>query len=194
MIWVCDLWLLWNTSLFPCTFTGFSTLSTLICLPKTFLSSIPFLWKRKEKHTSKDWWKRITAVNSKWVAFPLCTQVPIQQLFWVSAFPYGKQISISHASLRCWTPNLKPTVARTQIWTYHLSAKHHKFTCCSETDLALFQIHAVVLSNLHHQMPVRDLKTCAFVQSRPPDQEHGAWLERKPTISADEVDKSHKEK
>lgn len=87
-----------------------------------------------------------------------------------------KQMSIQDACLKCWTPNLESIVVGTQTWTCHLPAKHHRFTGCSEMDLALFQNHAVALNSLPHQVPVKDLNTYAFVQSRPSDRERGAWL------------------
>lgn len=110
--------------------------------------------------------------------FHYAHHVPMQQLFCVFAFCYEKQKTDKHP--RCLfevlTPKLKSIMAATQIWTCHLPAKCHRFTGCSEMDLALFQNCVVALNNLPHQVPVKDLNTYAFVCSRPSDPERGAWL------------------
>lgn len=148
---------------------------SVICLLKFFLSSISILWKRKGKQASKDRWERIPAINQEWVSYISPThRVPTQQFLHVSAFCYEKQKTGQHprCCLKHWEPIPKSVSAGIQTWTCHLRTKYHRSTDFSEMD---FHNHAVVLNNLPHQAPVRNLKTYSFVQSRPSDPWCGAF-------------------
>lgn len=100
----------------------------------------------------------------------------MQQLFHVSAFCYEKQKTDQHPRCLFEVLDTQPEVQHGRDLDMNLppSSQVPQVHQLLRDGLSSLQNHAAVLNNLLHQVPVRDLKTYAFVQSRPSDPERGA--------------------